>query len=80
MNGSIGNATIAAGGTSSIIIAGLNVKADVNLAGTASIFLGVTSGDLPSLHLKAYSLAFHVQPSFSFMSETMYKQHSQFHV
>ena len=48
MNGSIDNATIAAGGTSKVILAGLKEEATLNLAGTATVYLGVTSGDFPS--------------------------------
>ena len=44
MNGSIDNATVAVGGTSHVVVAGLKDKVVVNLAGTATVSLGVTSG------------------------------------
>lgn len=43
VNGTVGNTTIAAAGTASVIVGGLQSDAQVNLAGAATVSLGVTS-------------------------------------
>ena len=46
VNGTVRSATIEAGGAASVSVAGLEEDAEVNLGGTATVYLGVTSGAL----------------------------------
>jgi len=44
VNGTVGNATLAVGGASSVYVAEVSKGARVNLGGAAEVFIGVASG------------------------------------